>query len=158
MCAIIEGFADLAVERWRRARKPHRCIECARTINPGERYKRWVTLYDDRWASDATCGHCCEMIRWLTVVCLGDFYRGDAIEEIERHVDELDWMASDSLHWDEERVDQLVGNVRAWSGPGAVVARLVRHAAAKWQGVTVDDARELAEQAIEAWREAERRT
>jgi hypothetical protein len=155
MCAIIEDQAEVSVERCRRARKAHRCLECARAINPGERYRRWATLYDGCWDSAATCAHCCEMLRWLTVICHGQYYSGDAIEEVERHVDDVDWMAaSDPLHWDEERVDQLVGSVRAWSGPGAVVARVVRHADADWAGLSVDDVRELTQQAIDAWQTA----
>lgn len=42
----------------RRARKPHTCCECGRTIPKGAPYRRERGLWDDRWETYATCRLC----------------------------------------------------------------------------------------------------
>lgn len=69
------------------ARKEHRCDDCGRTIEPGERYHRatWAS-YGDLLTSKM-CGHCKAASRWLTVVCSG-FIWSQVIEELKEHWDE----------------------------------------------------------------------
>lgn len=61
-CACVPGYdcdgPDL--ERWkiRKARKPHRCVECNREIAPGERYEYASSCYDGSWSHYATCLDC----------------------------------------------------------------------------------------------------
>lgn len=46
------------------ARRPHRCSDCNRLIQPGERYHRWKGVSDSGiWPGVATskvCAECCE--------------------------------------------------------------------------------------------------
>lgn len=46
------------VETMRRARKVHRCCECARSIQPGDRYQVASGVWDGRGASFKTCARC----------------------------------------------------------------------------------------------------
>ncbi len=41
-----------------RARKPHKCTTCYRTIEPGETYSRGFGVYDGHPTSWAHCLHC----------------------------------------------------------------------------------------------------
>jgi hypothetical protein len=42
----------------RTARKPHRCNECYRTIQPGEQYENVKGLADGVWFKHKTCADC----------------------------------------------------------------------------------------------------
>lgn len=42
----------------RRARKPHVCCECGRTIEPGMRYEHVRGLWDGYWQTYRTCRTC----------------------------------------------------------------------------------------------------
>jgi hypothetical protein len=42
----------------RRARKPHRCIECDETITPGTLYDHWSTKWEGEVSSHSTCLGC----------------------------------------------------------------------------------------------------
>jgi hypothetical protein len=42
----------------RKARKPHRCGECHRTIQPGERYTVCVGKWDGHLSEHHRCTHC----------------------------------------------------------------------------------------------------
>lgn len=74
------------------AAKDHRCTECSRTINAGERYL-WATgLYDGRWDVHHICGHCVQVTRWLEAVCEGWLHSvvlEDLAEHVTGHEDEL---------------------------------------------------------------------
>lgn len=48
------------------ARKPHRCYECHRTIQPGETYERTSSLYDGLWTISPTCTHCLALRNYIT--------------------------------------------------------------------------------------------
>ncbi len=48
MCYIDEP-SDVWSETTVRARKPHRCFECDRTIPAGVRYVRFGSLFDGHW-------------------------------------------------------------------------------------------------------------
>lgn len=68
-----DSYWKLAEATMRRARKPHRCGECARTIVKGERYEHFSGLDDDSdaWYTAKTCQHCLAARRWLLVACSG---------------------------------------------------------------------------------------
>lgn len=42
----------------RRARTPHECVECRRTIDPGETYRFWTWAYDGTVDTFKLCAHC----------------------------------------------------------------------------------------------------
>lgn len=50
--------ADLFTTSEPVARKTHRCDECRRDINPGERYYYAKGVFDGYWFVDKTCEHC----------------------------------------------------------------------------------------------------
>ena len=41
-----------------RARKPHKCSECGRTIEPGERYERTAGSWEGDFFTSLACLHC----------------------------------------------------------------------------------------------------
>lgn len=49
---------EVFMERWRTARKPNKCCECADVIKPGERYRHSTGKWDGRWKSFNTCEFC----------------------------------------------------------------------------------------------------
>lgn len=55
------------------ARKPHRCGECHRVIEPGERYLRTTGVFDG-FATYKTCLQCVAVREWLSQVCSGWIY------------------------------------------------------------------------------------
>jgi predicted MarR family transcription regulator len=57
MCFVDNEPAHVYSAQWVRARKPHRCDECDRTIEVGERYERATALWDS-WSSWALCRDC----------------------------------------------------------------------------------------------------
>lgn len=86
MCMVDSGeYWQFAAYVMRRARKEHRCGECRRTINPGERYEHVSGLYDGRWDTERTCEQCRTAARWLEVVCCGFLY-GAIKEDLGEHV------------------------------------------------------------------------
>lgn len=85
-CVYMAGGGDNAPlccrTRLVTARKVHRCCECRRTIEIGERYElvtgRWQD--DDKFRAYKTCDECRE-IRYA-LVCDGDWYFGGLWEAI----------------------------------------------------------------------------
>lgn len=71
------------------ARKPWRCIECGRTIQPGERYHyttgRLVT--EKQWQQIRQCQHCHTAADWLLAICSGWIY-GEVYNDLREHWDE----------------------------------------------------------------------
>lgn len=47
------------------ARKPHRCYECERPIEAGERYRYTFSVYDGYASSIHTCSHCRDIQQWV---------------------------------------------------------------------------------------------
>jgi ribosomal protein S27E len=43
---------------YRTARKAHRCEECGRTIEPGERYSRTAAVWEGDFFTNVACLHC----------------------------------------------------------------------------------------------------
>lgn len=87
MC-MIDG-ADIGnrfyVSRLRKAKKEHRCGECERIIQPGERYEVATGKNDDGYLWRAkTCAQCCAARRWLEVVCNGFCHFG-VYQDLREH-------------------------------------------------------------------------
>lgn len=51
-------FAELYEERFRRARKEHKCGECGRTIREGERYSYTSMKFEGEFSDHKTCVRC----------------------------------------------------------------------------------------------------
>ncbi len=67
-----------------RARKPHKCGECQRTIQPGETYEKTVGVFKGSFDTYVTCEQCCSVRNWLSKVCSGWIY-SQVEEEISEH-------------------------------------------------------------------------
>lgn len=48
------------------ARKAHKCCECLRIIQPGEKYQRWSGKFDGTFYVQKTCHQCAEIRRVFT--------------------------------------------------------------------------------------------
>jgi len=83
---MIDGCdrADVSTRDDRKARKPHRCIECAREIAPGETYRQDKSLYEGTWDTYKTCSHCLVGQAWLADNC-GGWVFGSVYEEMVEH-------------------------------------------------------------------------
>ncbi len=86
MCMYDDGDGwDFLSGRVRRARKPHRCYECNRTIGIGENYHRWAGKSEDCFYDMAICEHCSVAVGWLNEACGGYLY-GGVQEDLGEHV------------------------------------------------------------------------
>lgn len=85
MCRFGDGdCADVSNGGTRTARKPHRCSDCQRTIQPGERYEWGKWLYDGVWSGAKQCVHCRAAGVWLHHKC-GGYLWTEILEELEEH-------------------------------------------------------------------------
>lgn len=66
------------------ARRPHRCGECYRNIEPGERYYVATGLIDSEWLTMCMCAHCEAAAQWLSQVCNGYVF-GEVYGELRTH-------------------------------------------------------------------------
>lgn len=55
---MCDEHVDLWHQRWRAARKAHRCGECGFLIQPGTQYLEVRSLFDGRWSTDKRCRTC----------------------------------------------------------------------------------------------------
>lgn len=106
-----------------RARKPHRCDECARTIEPGEAYRRHSFVFEGRVGCSKCCTHCEVARAWLRDECGGWIY-GGVLEDIAEHVHD---------HGYGPDLEALLAHMRSqWRGPdGSLLA--VPDVPAGWQ-------------------------
>jgi len=60
MCLYVDddSYSVLFRSGERRARVAHRCTECNRDIDPGERYHFWVGTADGDFVEQKMCAHC----------------------------------------------------------------------------------------------------
>lgn len=79
MCMDADEMAVVLHSRQQTARKPHRCGECGRTINPGERYTDERLVWDSQARTLKTCPHCMSARAYLGEHCHGWVYT--AVEE-----------------------------------------------------------------------------
>ncbi len=86
MCMIddADGSPAFSLEQRHKARKPHRCGECFRTIAPGETYVYASWLMDGDFDVDRQCAHCAAAATLLELHCRGFVYGGVA-EDLESH-------------------------------------------------------------------------
>jgi hypothetical protein len=88
MCMIDGGDrAELWTESTAKARKPHQCCECGRTIQPGEIYHKVFGVQDRDPFSGKWCAHCDVAKNWLWKNCGGSLLSG-VEEDIHEHVHE----------------------------------------------------------------------
>lgn len=87
MCMIDHAeWCEWSSSREHTARKTHRCDECYRDIQPGERYRIGVGGQDGSIWSEKQCRHCWAASVWLTEVC-GGFLWGGVAEDLREHWD-----------------------------------------------------------------------
>lgn len=80
-----DGYATTLREQHQRARKPHHCSECRRTIRVGEIYLTIVSLFDGNMDVLKQCVHCENgPIKWLMRECSGYLYT-QAEEDLREH-------------------------------------------------------------------------
>lgn len=134
MCMVgDDDYWEFYNEYTPKARKPHRCGECRRTIEAGERYRTQGGKHDGEFVWHRTCLHCDAAAEWLLVVCDGWIF-GCRQEDLEAHV---------------------IGDERYVRS--APLTRLLRWMRADWRDRAgnvrpVDDVAELASQAIAAYK------
>ncbi len=91
---------EVSVDLMRRARKPHKCGECGRTIERGEMYERAWSIYDGRHDTNITCVDCLSLRK--AFFCEGWLY-GSIWEQF------WDWLQ-----------DAVYGDYFSWSKLGEV--------------------------------------
>jgi hypothetical protein len=74
-------------ETKRKARKPHKCHECRRWIQPGERYAHVCGQWDGAFHAFKVCAHCDVLRDWLSAEC-GGYLFGEVVEDVREHVQE----------------------------------------------------------------------
>ena len=62
MCDEIDETCSVWRQTYHRARKPHSCLGCHETIQPGHRYCLTTFLFDGAWDSYKHCLRCATMI------------------------------------------------------------------------------------------------
>lgn len=87
MC-MIDGAdsCEFLSKQIRLARKPHRCSECGRSIEPGEQYETYFGKAEGDTFRGATCQHCIAVRGWLVAVC-GGFLYGGVFDDLHEHID-----------------------------------------------------------------------
>jgi len=77
MC-MIDGSDDERVlvlsEKYRKARKMHKCDECGRTIERKESYHYETFIHEGVISTHKTCAHCMVVRNWLNAECSGFIY------------------------------------------------------------------------------------
>lgn len=89
MCMVdfSDGYWVAFTQAERTARRVHRCYECSREIELGERHEEYSGLHDDgarTWYRYRTCAHCVAARGWLLREC-GGWLFGGVLEDLEEH-------------------------------------------------------------------------
>lgn len=82
--ADVDDFSVILITHTPKARKPHKCGECNRTIEPGEKYLLEKELYDGNVSTCKTCWDCKSVRDHL----VGSFYWGQMWELVEECIDD----------------------------------------------------------------------
>lgn len=87
MCMVTNdgGHVAMVSRILRKARKPHKCQECHRVIEPGETYEVDAYVFEGDFTAHKTCSHCHVARNWLQSECGGWLY-GGVFEDLEEHV------------------------------------------------------------------------
>lgn len=88
-CACDYDAPAFYSKQQRKARKSHRCEECAGHIHPGERYEYVSGKWDVHIGSFITCQHCHDIRQWVknNVPCFC-WAHGNLREDAENAVEE----------------------------------------------------------------------
>lgn len=91
MCMVDSYDGDWVpfARRMRKARKEHKCAECARTIAAGETYAYDSGLTEGEFSDSKTCAHCLIACAWLQRECHG-YFMSMVMEDVQEHFDCLD--------------------------------------------------------------------
>lgn len=92
MCSTNGEPVTVLLDTNRKARKPHQCDECGRTIRPSEIYEEQRYKLEGRVYTHATCAHCLIPRAWLATNCEAWIY-GGVHEDIAEHVTEYPSLA-----------------------------------------------------------------
>ena len=82
--ANVDEYSTVISDKIHVARKEHRCGECDRSIQLGEKYRNEVTIYDGRFDINKTCIDCDSVREHL--VC--SFYLGEVWSLVEENLSE----------------------------------------------------------------------
>ncbi len=118
---MCDGWCDLYRENTRTARKEHRCSECGRVIEPGEKYRQARSLCDGYWYSAKTCRFCAAA--WALVCPRGLRVDGglvDCLVEIDNDSSQpppwLRWArAGVGCRWGKRETERFLRSARAYA-------------------------------------------
>ena len=99
----------------RTARKAHRCSECRRTIEPGERYRHVWGVWEGTPAIFKRCETCGELERWATSIvpclCVGmGNLHGDILDEFHEHERDCPGLVAEA----KEKITKIRATRREW--------------------------------------------
>ena len=82
-----DGYCEFIVQEDRKARKPHKCCECDKVIQIGEKYEHARGKFEgEMWTAD-TCLICREIAE--TFYCNGRMFGGELWEDMEYCFDQM---------------------------------------------------------------------
>lgn len=85
MCSIDDApYPSVFRESFPVARKAHRCYECRRMIQKGEKYRYIFGVWEGTSDTMHICAHCQALAEWMVVLCGGHPY-GDLYSELDEH-------------------------------------------------------------------------
>lgn len=106
MCMIdYSDGNDWYADSWPKARKSHKCIDCGRAIEVGERYLRAACGGDGSVTTQIQCAHCNGAAELLQKYCHG-FVFGSVQEDLEEHIG--------GYPWSMDAARRVVGMRRRW--------------------------------------------
>jgi hypothetical protein len=76
-----DGSPEFYTHTYHRARKAHKCCECGRAINIGERYEYFASKFDGDFDVNKTCHQCAEIRQVFSCGNEGPYY-GQLWEEM----------------------------------------------------------------------------
>ena len=80
------------------ARKPHRCEECPRVIQPGEKYRYTFAVWDGYPSSAYVCTDCLHIQKWVqTNIPCFCWYSGTMLEDAKEAITEAYFRAGDEV-------------------------------------------------------------
>lgn len=96
MCMVGDDYVELIKEGTPRAKKPHKCEECDRVIEVGERYISEAWIWEGEFGTSKTCRQCRAAAHWLSIVCSGWMY-SMVLEDLMEHVRDEPLLRSSKL-------------------------------------------------------------
>jgi len=110
MCMVDDAdMVTVLSDQLFRARKVAKCMECGRSIQTGELYKREGYLFEGAISTHRTCAQCLVCREWLVRECRGFLYSG-IYEDLSEHFTESDYPST--IKRDLGRL--IVGMRRQW--------------------------------------------